>query len=236
MDGITYKVIHQDAANIYSHAVREDTSTGSIFNRLLFPGLQEVEIMNMDLSVGDSFCFRWIAMIPGKCDQFATVDSVYFQGGRKIIRFDADIMQNSQPLPNPYSIQSENFKFIEGIGPNTKGPGVRSEYGVVLCLNKDGSNIYQLENGKPCILNNIGISKYKTEELSIYPNPTTGLLNIKGNLQGDPHYIVYDLTGRRVVDEVISGHTVNIGELSKGLYILHISTQNQIIQTKILKK
>ena len=56
----------------------------------------------------------------------------------------------------------------------------------------------------------LGISKMATnEELSLYPNPSTGTLKIKSNLQFTSVRI-YNATGAVVSSSAVTGNTINI--------------------------
>jgi len=76
------------------------------------------------------------------------------------------------------------------------------------------------------------------EEISVFPNPSTGNINIKAlNDFGPCDIVVYDLNGRKVYasKENISGTVnLNLSNLNNGLYILKIQGENFVMDKKIL--
>jgi len=81
-------------------------------------------------------------------------------------------------------------------------------------------------------------------DLNIYPNPTSDVLNITIELSEamDARIELYDVTGRMVFNKdlnSISGRTneqVNVNSLSSGLYDLHIVLNGQIASRKVMRR
>ncbi len=90
----------------------------------------------------------------------------------------------------------------------------------------------------------LSISEYdKNSTILIYPNPASDIINIQ--LNEATNYLpvdieVFDLQGRRVVKETITSNkeqSISIATLQKGMYLLRISSKNEIIGTsKLLKQ
>jgi len=74
----------------------------------------------------------------------------------------------------------------------------------------------------------------KKINLSIYPNPTTDVLNIKTQ-DKIVEVSVYDVTGKAINTKLIDGK-INVNQLPKGNYILRITTDKAIYQEKFIKK
>jgi len=73
------------------------------------------------------------------------------------------------------------------------------------------------------------------DELSIYPNPTTGEFYINQLLI--KNISIYDLSGKTYPIEFIEGQTININQWSNGIYFIKImTTTNQTITKKLIKK
>ena len=75
--------------------------------------------------------------------------------------------------------------------------------------------------------------------ISIYPNPTTGMLNISfDNAELDGYSVeIYDALGRLVSAENVSAsynHTMDISAYPEGLYIVRISTSAFVANKKIM--
>ncbi|MCO6495995.1 MAG: T9SS type A sorting domain-containing protein [Bacteroidetes bacterium] len=67
----------------------------------------------------------------------------------------------------------------------------------------------------------------------IYPNPTTSEINISGISKAD--YSIQDMSGRTIQNGFFE-NSINVSELTQGVYILTISTDNQRYVRKIVKE
>jgi len=74
----------------------------------------------------------------------------------------------------------------------------------------------------------------KKINLSIYPNPTTDILNIKTQ-DKIVEVSVFDSTGKMINTKIVDGK-INVSELLKGNYILRITTDKATYQEKFIKK
>lgn len=79
----------------------------------------------------------------------------------------------------------------------------------------------------------VGVEDYDNEEVNVYPNPATDMLHIDGsNIQG---VAVYNLQGQCVMTESGNVNELSISSLSRGLYILKVTTDNGVRSIKISK-
>lgn len=75
------------------------------------------------------------------------------------------------------------------------------------------------------------------DDLIIYPNPTTGILNLNTTYGFEKAiYTVFDMTGRRVLNSAFTSNTINVADLSAGYYILRVMDGNKIKTQKFIKK
>lgn len=74
----------------------------------------------------------------------------------------------------------------------------------------------------------------KKLELSIYPNPTTEILNVK-TLDKVLEVSIFDVTGKQINAKILNGQ-INVNSLLKGNYILRIVTDRSVYQEKFIKK
>lgn len=79
---------------------------------------------------------------------------------------------------------------------------------------------------------NAGISTLGNVELNVYPNPTTGIVNI--DAEDVVNVEVMDMTGRTVM--TANGSTVDMSALNNGVYMLRVNTVNGSSLQKIVKK
>jgi len=83
----------------------------------------------------------------------------------------------------------------------------------------------------------IGIEKYSESGLSIYPNPTNGLLTIK-SMQSEYHLIkITSLNGQLKYSSIMEGTSqqIDISSFQKGVYFITIRLKNFVITRKIIK-
>ena len=88
--------------------------------------------------------------------------------------------------------------------------------------------------GVNCILGNKSLSK-NDFKFSVYPNPATDVLNINiENLEGNASVSVYDIVGKQVATSKLNNgtNTLNVENLTAGVYFYSIRKDNTIIETK----
>ncbi len=220
--------------NVGGTLIREDTTTGSIFYSSYNVTNKEFEFMNMNLSVGDSFCYY-----PGfdTCygNSYYTVDSVFTDSlGRKNIQFNFLIHYQDLPpiLPLPYL----KWKFIEGIGPNNRGANYHAS-GTLLCSYKDGVKVFTNEIEAPCFMTNVGLYENSLNQIKVYPNPANKILKIELLQPGQTIFKIIDITGKVYLkDELVNTKSVDVSLLPSGLYYIEFTNTKNTFYAKIIKQ
>ena len=85
----------------------------------------------------------------------------------------------------------------------------------------------------------LGISENKLLSFEMYPNPVSDVLNIQLPSGTDKADVgVYDYTGRSVSSKTISSNdsTLDVQNISKGIYILRVTTNTKIGVQRFIKK
>ena len=77
------------------------------------------------------------------------------------------------------------------------------------------------------------IEGIENAEISIYPNPTTGIVNIEA--EGLNKVVVYDVTGR-IMKSVANESTIDISNLEAGVYFFSVETENGSAMKKLVKE
>jgi hypothetical protein len=83
----------------------------------------------------------------------------------------------------------------------------------------------------------LSITDNNIETFSVYPNPTSGILNIKSNEDVD-NVTVYNLLGQNVASfdkNQITDSSVDLSELSKGLYLVKITSGDKSQTIRVTK-
>ena len=131
------------------------------------------------------------------------------------------ISPNETPLKPNVSFSGGNSKYCNGASARSS---IISTYGWTITDAGQGSN---------CVLDT---DQFETNSLKLYPNPVISILNIKAenNLINQP-YTIIDGLGRVVLNCKLSEaeSTINVEQLSKGIYYLKISGNSA---TKFIKE
>lgn len=89
----------------------------------------------------------------------------------------------------------------------------------------------------PSVVNQINT---RTTGISIYPNPATSTATININLQNESYgqLRLYDITGRLMLEDIITTRsaTINISSLPPGIYICKISIDKNSTTGKLIKQ
>lgn len=85
----------------------------------------------------------------------------------------------------------------------------------------------------------VGISEYEAQQIQIYPNPTQGSvqwINNSTSLEIDS-YQLYDQYGRMLMSGKVANQseTIDLQELSSGIYLLHLNCDEGVIIKKVMK-
>ena len=81
--------------------------------------------------------------------------------------------------------------------------------------------------------NPLGVENVDFPYLKIYPNPTIKIINIEGI--DDFKVIIYDIVGRTIF-KGSNMRTINLQNLSSGVYFIKLESDNKIKTSKIIKK
>ncbi len=90
----------------------------------------------------------------------------------------------------------------------------------------------------------VGVDETSFENLNIYPNPTTGILNINFDSEnsGEVNVKLMSVNGQVIIDDNIKpqmtsySNSYNISNYAKGVYLLSITSDNEKIDKKIVLK
>ena len=77
--------------------------------------------------------------------------------------------------------------------------------------------------------NFLSLEESALEEVSLYPNPSTGVVFIESTFTGNFDLVVTDINGRTIQTgtTIPSGtNTVNLKEVERGTYFFKLSTEN----------
>lgn len=84
-----------------------------------------------------------------------------------------------------------------------------------------------------------GDTKQVLDNLVIFPNPTSGTLQIQttdGTLLNSASTSIYSISGQLVWQETVSNNAIDVSALPPGMYIIEINTDDAVSRTKFVKK
>lgn len=159
---------------------------------------------------------------------------------------------NDGPMATTFEVDMNSQKVWEYISPvpissptlsqgdSPAGVGARFfrtkryEFNYVGFDGRDLTPIGYVENDPiPANCENLSVAEINSQDISIYPNPTTGILNIASSIIFDSAEI-YDLTGKQMVLQT-NTNQIDLSHLSSGIYLLKLTAGTQNIVTKIVK-
>lgn len=79
------------------------------------------------------------------------------------------------------------------------------------------------------------VEEFNQEQLHIYPNPVSDILNVTWPFASMGYYRVFDMTGREVLRGAINGegrHAVYTGDLASGAYVLMVQGEEASVLTR----
>ena len=72
---------------------------------------------------------------------------------------------------------------------------------------------------------------------TIFPNPTKDLLTIQNQIDFDIDGVVlYDTLGRKVMEYSEATESIDVSNLTAGIYFIHITTDRGIVTKKVIKE
>jgi len=228
--------------------LREDTSEGKLWIRSQLDG-NEFLISDMTLDVGDTTNI----FSPYSVN---TVTSIEYINGKKHIYFDNQYFLNLIPgLVN----SNKDLFFKEGVIPfmvaepitqGTQGSYFVGESATV-CVVKDSNHVFTADDIWEINLGpydpdwikcelfdiyNLSNEEFNINTISLYPNPTTDVLNIESPQFNIQKIEIFNLNGKRFLSQNFNQQPINLSSLSKGLYLIKIYGEEGISTKKLIKE
>ncbi len=84
----------------------------------------------------------------------------------------------------------------------------------------------------------ISVSSIELVQVSVYPNPTNGILNIEFSDFIVQNITIVDITGKVIIEKAVTAQTENIdlSTFANGVYLIRLQTDKEIFTTKIVKE
>ncbi len=208
----------------YYAAIREDSK--SVF---LYKDDEEFIIYDFSLQVGDSFTHYSFFSLQDVELEVESIETIILNGvDRKKINFI---------ITNDYSGWVKSW--IEGIGSEAgliDYAFYHGNFDVYLNCYKENNSLVYPEISTNCCLGvtDITNSFVNTENVEIFPNPTSDIINING--KNITKIQIIDLNGCMIYSQNTNStiNKVQLSNFSKGFYLLEIHQSNKIINKKLV--
>lgn len=79
------------------------------------------------------------------------------------------------------------------------------------------------------------ISDSENNKIQIYPNPTKNIIHIKNNSEIEK-ITIFDYLGEKVLTQTQNNNEINVENLSKGIYLIEIYSENEKVYKKFIKE
>lgn len=105
-----------------------------------------------------------------------------------------------------------------------------SQNGSYACVITDGC---ATDTTECVIIDYLSINEESGINVTLYPNPTTGILNIKN---GFGSVRIMDLTGKVVLETAVTNDQIDVSNLLNGVYLLELTTEKGIATQRFIKE
>lgn len=83
----------------------------------------------------------------------------------------------------------------------------------------------------------LGLVEFEKEQIAIFPNPTTGIIEIVNSNGFVVRKVeIYSMDGRLLFQKILKDITIDVSHLSEGMYLLRLSNQQKSVTVKIVKE
>jgi hypothetical protein len=82
--------------------------------------------------------------------------------------------------------------------------------------------------------NAISVDEIVTEHVSVYPNPTSGILNV--DINENFNAVIYNYQGQVVMKTYVNNGQIDMSQLVSGIYFVEIRTNNSVSVEKVIVK
>ncbi len=123
--------------------------------------------------------------------------------------------------------------FATGISCNPAVIGYVDGAKTTLSLDALGSNIICIVSG----MSQLGVAENSNLGFSVYPNPTNGKFNITLPSNIKANVSVVDAEGKVILEKnnLSNGALMNLGNVAPGVYLVNISSENEVQTIRIVK-
>lgn len=238
VDGTTYKMLITTQSEQYDNwdlwgLLRETNERQVLSRKYRWNHTFESETLLYDFSLepGDSICYG-----ESSCLLLLRISDTILDDGTVRKRYDFQYKENGYPT---YEYET----WIEGIGSELGllHPGSLALVGGtydLLCYYEDEDLVWQNPNFNSCYVSTVGLDESEDVSfLSVYPNPATGIVSIKG--ESLRQAVVVNMLGQQVFSVHSKDNELHIdmAKLPAGVYLINITDEEGLwCMRKVVKE
>jgi hypothetical protein len=166
------------------------------------------------------------------CDSLIIIKLTIIKPNITVLSEDTVLIASATQVNYQWYVCSPKWQKIEGATSRTFRPNINGEYAVEIITNncKDTSS---------CItVNKLYVNELNTIQIEIYPNPNHGIFTIKAvQMSGLSNVQIWTMHGQKLEERIIDNSQTNVldfSKLPKGVHLLRLTNQKQIVTQKIL--
>lgn len=237
--GILHCTNNTNLSSLNMHNI--STSTLTNFDAVSNPNLTCIEVDDVALATA-----AWTNIDAGvsfsmNCITLVTSITVQGQAGATMITTAGGTLQiDANVLPANADDATYTWSVNNGTGSatiNTSGllTAITNGTVTVTAAANDasgitGSTVISISN------QSVGINELNTiHSLSIYPNPVNSQVTIDSKAKIE-NIIILNITGKTVMTFIPSSNTINVSDLTNGIYFLQIQTGKGLVRKKFIKQ
>lgn len=147
------------------------------------------------------------------------------------VLFDIIAQNGASQVPTTGEIK------IEDIDGTLNGGVYDTWFNINLSEDAPGTSDY-LKSSNPSVFTFASLSTIDSQlnGISIFPNPTKNILNIKGLETTLESVEVYSITGQKVISTTTNLNTINVSAIANGVYFLKLNTADASKTIKFVKE
>ncbi|MCD4795523.1 MAG: T9SS type A sorting domain-containing protein [Bacteroidales bacterium] len=128
----------------------------------------------------------------------------------------------------------------EAANDNSGGSVSLSSDGIIIAVGAVLSDAGGIDSGQVRVFQSPAsdVNSIQNTGISVYPNPTNGIINfefVNNNIQ---KLTISDITGKQIIEKttIEQKEIIDLSSFVSGIYIISIQTDNEIFNTKIVKR
>ncbi len=168
-----------------------------------------------------------------------TANQTTINAGQTVIFND---LSTNSPTSWSWNISPAGFTYVNGTNSSSQNPQVRFDnlgtYNVSLTASNNFGSSTETKN-QFIKVNTTGLAELNGEEVSIFPNPSSGIIFINTNDVDVLNITLSELSGKQIpstgnIQQTSNGFSLDLSDLKSGVYLLKLNTNKGSTVEKLI--